>query len=543
MNLPAAAERTASHPLSTPLYPVNRPTLQRTTVARQIGQWLTGGLLAVTFTAPMATAEPATRSLSRAALADKIKGGWAGQMIGVAFGAANGSKSDGRNDDAALTWTPDMVVNALDQDDLYVEMTFAKVMDEVGLEAVTEDYGHALKSSQYHLWHANAAARRALDQGLPASRSGHPDFNFHANDADFQHEADFIGMMCPGLPREANRYCERVGRLIGSGDGLYGGMFVGGMYAAAFLQSEPRKVVAAGLASVPPGSEYARTIGDVLRWHAAHPREWRPVWRLVEDKWARNHGNGEDALMRCADARLSGAGVALGLLFGGGDFARTLEISAACGQDSAGTSSTAAGVLGVMLGYETIPAKFRAGLPGIADKEFSFTDYSFNTILRSTTLRALKVVQMAGGQVTDTEIQIPRQAPKPPPLEQWRPGTPDQPLAVDNAAWTWAGRWQTEAGAKSSLSGGNEVTLRFRGRSVAITGVPGPDGGRADIYLDGTKVGVADGYVAERTHENVFWHAHRLSAGHHTLRMVTTDVADPRSTGTRVTINGAVTYR
>ena len=39
-------------------------------------------------------------------------------------------------------------------------------------------------------------------------------------------EADFIGIMCPGLPQASNQFCDRVGRVMNYGDGLYGGMFI-----------------------------------------------------------------------------------------------------------------------------------------------------------------------------------------------------------------------------------------------------------------------------------------------------------------------------
>ena len=53
-----------------------------------------------------------------------------------------------------------MVKEALDQDDLYVDMTLAETMERLGLEATTEQYGEAFKDSKYSLWHANAGARR-----------------------------------------------------------------------------------------------------------------------------------------------------------------------------------------------------------------------------------------------------------------------------------------------------------------------------------------------------------------------------------------------
>ena len=60
---------------------------------------------------------------------------------------------------------------------------------------------------------------------------------------------------------------------------------------------------------------------------------------------------------------------------------------------------------------------------------------------------------------------------------------------------------------------------------------------------DGKKAGAADAYIVENTHDNVLWNAYGLKPGAHTVRLVTTDTADERSKGKRVTIQGAVTYR
>ena len=94
-----------------------------------------------------------------------------------------------------LEWTPEMISNTIQQDDLYVEMTFAQVMDSVGLDATTEQYGDMFRDSEYHLWHANAGARRNLNRGIKAPMSGHPKYNMHANDIDFQIAADYIGFI------------------------------------------------------------------------------------------------------------------------------------------------------------------------------------------------------------------------------------------------------------------------------------------------------------------------------------------------------------
>src|ERR671912_28780 len=121
-----------------------------------------------------ASGESEPRRLSRAAFQDKVRGGWAGQMIGVSYGAPTEFRFNGRIIEGDLpAWAPNRIENAIDQDDLYVEMTFAVVMDRVGLEATSEQYGEAFRTSKYRLWHANAGARRLVGRGIKAPWSGH----------------------------------------------------------------------------------------------------------------------------------------------------------------------------------------------------------------------------------------------------------------------------------------------------------------------------------------------------------------------------------
>ena len=96
------------------------------------------------------------------------------------------------------------VSNAINQDDLYVEMTFAEVMDCMGLDATTDQYGEAFTrragTTSGTPTPARGGCSRPRHQG---PWSGHPKYNIHANDIDFQIEADFIGLMAPGLPKPA----------------------------------------------------------------------------------------------------------------------------------------------------------------------------------------------------------------------------------------------------------------------------------------------------------------------------------------------------
>src|SRR5438128_5550248 len=100
-----------------------------------------------------AAAPEGQRKMARSALRDKIEGGWAGQMIGVSFGAPTEFRYREQMIKGPLPeWKPERISNSIRQDDLYVDMTFAKVLDDKGLDATTEDFGAMFREAKYALW-------------------------------------------------------------------------------------------------------------------------------------------------------------------------------------------------------------------------------------------------------------------------------------------------------------------------------------------------------------------------------------------------------
>jgi len=193
---------------------------------------------------------------------------------------------------------------------------------------------------------------------------------------------------------------------------------------------------------------------------------------------------------------------------------------------------------------------WKSGIPALADTKFEYTQSSFNDISKATMTRALKVIQLAGGKVTATDVVIPEQTPIPAPLEQWSMGIPDRGLSVKDPAWSWKGNWKQEMAeqnksevmGKTAIGAGAEATLKFTGSAVALQGDLTEFGGRADVYVDGKKVRDADAYMVERTHDAALWHIYGLPQGQHTVRLVTRDDADPRSKGKKVTLRKAIVY-
>jgi hypothetical protein len=78
---------------------------------------------------------------------------------------------------------------------------------------------------------------------------------------------------------------------------------------------------------------------------------------------------------------------------------------------------------------------------------------------------------------------------------------------------------------------------------VQLIGNLTQDGGRAEVYLDGTKAGELDAWIPERTHDNALWHTYGLAPGRHTLRIVTRADANPQSKGKAIVITRALVFR
>jgi hypothetical protein len=504
-------------------------------------------LLLTTLLAAAALAQKAGyRELPIKVLHDKIAGGWAGQMIGVSYGAPTEFRSNGKINETVLPkWTPDRVSNSLQQDDLYVDMTFAKVLDDKGMNATSADFGAMFRDAKYSLWHANLAARRNLKRGIPATESGLPKYNAHANDIDFQIESDFVGLMTPGLYQSATEIALRAGRVMNYGDGIYGGIFVSCMYSAGFFESDPRKVVEAGLACIPAKSPYALTISDVLAWSKQYPDDWKKVWQLIEDKWDKNDPCPDGALKPFnIDAKLNGAYIALGLLFGKSDFGKTIEIATRSGQDSDCNPASAGGILGVILGYDRIPEIWKSGIPAIADKKFDYTDFSFHTIVESNQKRTLALVKQTGGQVEAGKLLVKVQAPKPPQLEVWNYGTVAERIGASDPRWTWKGDW-TKGPSRVASRMGAEANINFEGTGVIVVGKYLPTGGKLDAYLDGKldrTLDVNSDEKDDRGGESV-WHSFGLKPGRHTVRLVVRGEPYGGGKGTDVDIESAVVFK
>jgi hypothetical protein len=230
--------------------------------------------------------------ISKTELHNKIKGGWAGQVIGCTYGGPTEFKWNGTMigdhvpipwDDSRMLWYYENAPGLYD--DVYMDLTFVDVFEKYGLDAPDSLHALAFANAGYRLWHANQAARYNILNGIMPPASGHWKNNPHADDIDFQIEADFAGLMAPGMVNSATDIGWRIGHIMNYGDGVYGGIYVAAMYSLAFIYDDIEFIVNEALKTIPPESEFYQCIADVIQWHKQYPNDWKKAWFEAQKKW------------------------------------------------------------------------------------------------------------------------------------------------------------------------------------------------------------------------------------------------------------------
>jgi hypothetical protein len=199
-----------------------------------------------------------------------------------------------------------------------------------------------------------------------------------------------------------------------------------------------------------------------------------------------------------------------------------------------------------MLGYNAIPQEWKGGIPAIADKKFSYTDFTFKTICDSTEKRTLALVKKTGGRIDGDRIFVKTQAPKAAKLELWDDyGSPRERIANGDPRWQWKGNWRQNKQTKFASDKGAEASIDFQGTGFIVTGPYTPSGGKADVYLDGKLVKTVDVYPDEDSFKSgdSVYHAFKLKDTKHTVRIVVRGEPYPGSKGADIGIDDIVVFR
>ena len=167
-----------------------------------------------------------------------------------------------------------------------------------------------------------------------------------------QIRADVWGWTSPGDPGRAADLAWRDARLSHSGNGIYGEVFVAALIAAAFTTDDVDELIDVGLRAIPKDCRLAEAV-RFARELPASSADWESALDRLYDRlghyhWVHTINNA--ALLTAA------------LLYGEGDFERTICLAVMGGWDTDCNGASAGSILGAMRGIDGIPEVWSAPL-------------------------------------------------------------------------------------------------------------------------------------------------------------------------------------
>ena len=194
-----------------------------------------------------------------------------------------------------------------------------------------------------------------LKRGIPAPQSGSIEQNgiILAEQIGGQIFIDTWGLINLGDPDMAAKMSVAAASVSHDGNGVYGAAFLGACIAAAYTAKSVDEIIDVGLSYIPADSTYAAVVNAVRDFHKQNPNDWKACMQFLIDNWGYDKYTGVCHI-------IPNAGVCvLGMLYGEGDFSRTIEITTMCGWDTDCNAGNVGTVLGVYCGLEGIPAHYR----------------------------------------------------------------------------------------------------------------------------------------------------------------------------------------
>lgn len=182
---------------------------------------------------------------------------------------------------------------------------------------------------------------------------------------------DCWGLISPGNPERAARLAKAAASVTHDGDGIWGGVFIAVCISYAFTERDLRQIIQKGLEYIPTESGYAAVVRAVMDFYDKAPKDWKKCLSYIQEDWGYDRYPGNCHIIP------NTAVIILALLYGEGDFDKSLQICNRCGWDTDCNVGNVATIMGVRGGTKEINyEKWRATMNDLAI--FSTTAGAYN---------------------------------------------------------------------------------------------------------------------------------------------------------------------
>ncbi len=244
---------------------------------------------------------------------------------------------------------------AFSDDDTDIEYMYLLQMEKHGIEP---NYRQLAEAWKYHVrervWVANRVALTLMHTGLYPPHTGMKKYNSQWFQIDPQLVNEIWATTAPGMIEYAAKKSDWAARITSDDFGVEPTVHYAAMYAAAFFENDVEQLVEIGLQSLPAGSRFAEAIELVKQLMKQHPNDWQSARKALADRYYGDFDYNRGA-WAAVDANLNGACGIMALLYGEGDFQKTLDMCCALGFDADNQAATMCGLLGLANGAKSIP--------------------------------------------------------------------------------------------------------------------------------------------------------------------------------------------
>lgn len=387
-------------------------------------------------------AQAADRQLTVSEYKDKVYGAWIGQIIGASYGFNFEGKA--RNV-IELDHFLNHYDHAVVDDDYYYEMVALYGFERFGLNMTVEQLGDMWKEYKAGTWGSSEQARLALERGIKAPESGSPRYNrwFHTIGPEFS--SDIYGMISPGMVNLAGAIARKYSHVNGYAEGSDGAVFVAACISEAFFEKNPVKIVKQAAQLIDPRSNYRKAIDFVLAGYE-QGKPWRRIAAESEARWRPDYPQLNNSVA-------NGALVAIGILFGDGDYLKSINTVTQAGDytDADCNAANVSSVVGAMHGFKAIPPQLVEPLHNriygdhMGPLKLGRTiDERIDDLARRVAQIGQKNLLANGARLKGDTLAIPRQTVKTQPLEFF---DINQYASLWNPDWKLEGAGRGGAGA------------------------------------------------------------------------------------------------
>lgn len=318
------------------------------------------------------------RTISREDLLDKITGFWVGQLVGNYMGfpfenvyvdkpipflvdryyTFRDDPAIHMNRDDHRSYLPVLVTmfeGAYSDDDTDIEFVTLHAVEKHGLDL---NYAEVTEMWKKHInrkiWVANRTARTLMDQGMVAPETGSRQNNRNWFQIDPQLVNEIWSAFYPGMTERAADRAQWGARITNDDWGTHATVAYAVMYSGAFFEKDVERLVSMAVEVVPDEGPFAEGLGDVIRWHKQHP-DWRDTRKKIHDKYYRYKAGSYEAPVSLVSSLQNGLCGIMAVLYGDGDFTKTVGIAVSAGYDCDNQAATCGGLVGVVNGAECVP--------------------------------------------------------------------------------------------------------------------------------------------------------------------------------------------